>query len=222
MPPPASPPHVIRVGLISDQSIVRAGVRSLLAPYADRMVVVDIGPESDLGDAHVVLYDVIGLHRGDVKGLETAVKEHPGRVLALSRELQPGLAARALAIGAVASVSLGIDAAELVEVVEGFAAGHLADGSQADLDNQADRRRQLGRGVNLSPRELDILGLIVLGRSNEELAAELFLSINTVKTVIRSLYRKMGVATRAQAVGWGVEHGFVTSGTPDEGEQTPK
>lgn len=223
MPSPASPAHaVIRVGLISDQSIVRAGVRSLLAPYADRVVVVDIGPESDLGDAHVVLYDVIGLHRGDVKGLEKAVKAHPGRVLALSRELQPGLAARALAIGAVASVSLGIDAVELVEVVEVFAAGHLADGSQADLDNQAERRRQLGRDVNLSPRELDILGQIVLGRSNEELAAELFLSINTVKTVIRSLYRKMGVTTRAQAVGWGVEHGFATSVTPDEGEQTQK
>ncbi|WP_345520360.1 response regulator transcription factor [Nocardioides conyzicola] len=216
MPSPASSPHVIRVGLISDQSIVRAGVRSLLAPYDDRVTVVDIGPESDLGDAQVVLYDVLGLHQGDVKGLETAVKAHPGRVLALSRELQPGLAARALGIGAVASVSLGIDAEELVEVIEAFAAGHLEDGSQADLDNQADRRRQLGRGVNLSPRELEVLGLIVRGRSNEEIAAELYLSINTVKTVIRSVYRKIGVATRSRAVAWAIEHGFATTDVVDE------
>lgn len=213
---PASPPRIVRVGLISEQSIVRAGVRSLLAPYADRVLVVDIGPESDLGDAHVVLYDVLGLHRGETKILETAVKAHPGRVLALSRELQPGLAARALGIGAVASVSLGIGAAELVEAVEAFAAGHLADGSQADLDNQADRRRQLGRGVNLSSRELEVLGLIVQGRSNGDVAAELFLSINTVKTVIRSVYRKIGVTTRSQATAWGVEHGFATTGTIDE------
>ena len=211
----ASPPHTVRVGLISDQSIVLAGVRSLLAPYADRVVVVEIGPESALGDAHVVLYDVLGLHRGGDKDLEKAVKAHPGRVLALSRELQPGLAARALGLGAVASVSLGIDAAELVEAVESFAAGHLADGSQADLDNQADRRRQLGRGVNLSPRELEVLGLIVGGRSNDEVAAELFLSINTVKSVIRSVYRKIGATTRAQAVAWGVEHGFATGGGLD-------
>lgn len=212
MPSPV-PPQPVRVGLISDQSIVRAGVRSLLAPNADRVTVVDIGPASDLGDAEVVLYDVLGLHRGDTKVLETAVKAHPGRVLALSRELQPGLTARALGIGAVASVSLGIDAEELVEAVEAFAAGHLADGSQADLDNQADRRRQLGRGVNLSPRELEVVGLIVRGRSNDEIAAELYLSINTVKTMIRSIYRKIGVATRSQATAWGVEHGFATTGT---------
>jgi two-component system, NarL family, response regulator LiaR len=214
MPSPV-PPATVRVGVISDHSIVRAGVRSLLAPYAGQVTVVDIGPESDLGDAHVVLYDVLGLHQGDGKDLETAVKAHPGRVLALSHELQPGLTARALGIGAVASVSLGIDAGELVEAVEAFAAGHLEDGSQADLDNQAARRRQLGRGVNLSPRELEVLGLIVLGRSNEELAAELFLSINTVKTVIRSVYRKIGVTTRSQATAWGVEHGFATAGTID-------
>jgi DNA-binding NarL/FixJ family response regulator len=206
---------VVRVGVISRHAVVRAGVRSLLAAYADRMVVVDIGPDADLGEADVVLYDVLGLQHGDGKDLEKAVKAHPGRVLALSRELQPGLTARALAIGAITSVSLGADAEELVDAVEAFAAGRLEDGSQADLDNQADQRRRRGRDVNLSPRELEVLGLIVAGRSNEELAAELYLSINTVKSAIRSVYRKIGVTSRAQAVAWGVEHGFPTSGTID-------
>src|SRR4051812_11228366 len=104
MPPPPRPSRPLRVGLISEQPVVRAGLRSLLAPYADRVTVVDIGPGADLGEAQVVLYDVLGLHRGDGSDLETAVKAHPGRVLALSRELQPGLAARALGIGAIASV----------------------------------------------------------------------------------------------------------------------
>ena len=215
MPSPAARAHAVRVGLISEHAIVRAGVRSLLAPYADRVSVVEIGPEADLGDAHVVLYDVLGLHRGEGEDLETAIKAHPGRVLAVSRELQPGLTARALGMGAVASISLGIDAAELVEAVEAFAAGRLEDGSQADLDNQADRRRQLGRGVNLSLRERDVLGLIVSGRSNEEVADRLFLSINTIKSVIRSVYQKIGVSSRSQAVAWGVEHGFPTGGTID-------
>jgi DNA-binding NarL/FixJ family response regulator len=207
--------RAVRVGLISEQSIVRAGVRSLLARYADRIAVVDIGPHADLGAADVVLYDVLGLHQGDGKDLETAVKAHPGRVLAISRDLQPGLSARALGMGAIASISLGADADELVGAVEAFAAGHLEDGSPADLENQADRRRQQGRGVNLSPRELDVLALIVRGFSNDELAAELFLSINTVKSVIRSVYRKIGVASRSQAVAWGVEHGFPTNGRID-------
>ncbi|WP_231496094.1 MULTISPECIES: helix-turn-helix transcriptional regulator [unclassified Nocardioides] len=203
------------MGLISEQSIVRAGVRTLLAAYADRVSVVDIGPEADLGEADVVLYDVLGLHQGDGKDLETAVKQHPGRVLALSRDLQPGLSARALGIGAITSISLGVGAEELVDAIEAFAAGHLEDGSRADLENRADRRRQQGRGVNLSPRELEVLGLIVQGLTNDELAGELFLSINTVKSVIRSVYRKIGVTSRSQAVAWGVEHGFPTMSTID-------
>lgn len=202
---------MVRVGLISGESVVRAGVRSLLADYADRVTVVEIGPDADLGAADVVVYDVIGLHLGDGSDLEQAVKAHPGRVLALSRVLQPGLTARALGMGAVASVPLGSEAEPLVTTVEAFAAGCLEDGSQADLDNQADRRRQQGRGVNLSARELEVLGLIVAGLPNEQIATELFLSINTIKSVIRSIYRKIGVSSRSQAVAWGVEHGFPTT-----------
>lgn len=213
--PSAARPRPIRVALVTQHEIVRAGVRSLLAPYADRVRVVEPGPGSRLDDVDVLLFDVLTLSDGDGADLEAAVKACPGRVLALSRELQPGLAARALAMGAVASVSLGIGADELVHAIVAFDAGHLGDGSQADLDNQADRRRQLGRDVGLSQRELDVLGLIVRGRSNDEVAEELYLSINTVKSLIRSTYRKIGVSSRTQAVAWGVEHGFPTTGTID-------
>jgi DNA-binding NarL/FixJ family response regulator len=201
MPAPSAPS--IRVAVLTEQSIVLAGVRGILEPYGARVSLADPG-----ADADVVLYDVLGLHEGNGEDLEIAIKRNPGRVLALSRELQPGLAARALAMGAVASVSLGSDATQLLDAIEAFAAGRLQDGSQADLDNQADRRRQLGRDINLTPREQSVLGLIVSGRSNHDLAAELYLSINTVKTVIRSVYRKIGVTSRSQAVAWGVEHGF--------------
>lgn len=208
MPSAARWSRAIRVALISDHPIVRAGVRSLLAPYADRVLVAEDG--TDLAEVEVVLYDVLGLSHGDTE-LEKALKAHPDRVLALSRELQPGLGARALVMGAAAVVPIGVDAADLVAAVESFAAGHLQDGSQADLDNQADLRRQLGRDANLSPRELDVLGLIVRGRSNEEVAAELYLSINSVKSYIRAAYAKIGVTSRTQAVAWGVEHGFPTA-----------
>ena len=107
MPPAARWSRAIRVALLTDQAIVRAGVHSLLATYAERIDVVDVGgPDRDLRDVDVILYDVLGLHEGDGKDLETAVKAQPGRVLALSRELQPGLTARALAMGAIASIGM--------------------------------------------------------------------------------------------------------------------
>ena len=68
-----------------------------------------------------------------------------------------------------------------------------------------------GRGEGLTDRESEILALITQGMSNAEVAALTYLSPNTVKSYIRTIYRKIGVSSRTQAVLWGVQHGF----TPD-------
>ena len=62
--------------------------------------------------------------------------------------------------------------------------------------------------VGLTPREGEIIGLIVSGLSNREISESLQLSINSVKTYIRSAYRKMGVERRTQAVLWGLDNGL--------------
>ena len=73
---------------------------------------------------------------------------------------------------------------------------------------------------DLSPREHDVLRLIAGGLSNQEIAATLYVSINSVKTYIRSAYRKIGVGRRSQAVVWAVQHGLLeiprAAGTDDE------
>jgi len=86
-----------------------------------------------------------------------------------------------------------------------------ADPASIDLANQPERNHLLGSDVNLTPREREVLALIVAGLSNSDIAAELHLTPNTVKSFIRTGYAKIGVTTRAQAVGWGVEHGFPTA-----------
>jgi len=63
----------------------------------------------------------------------------------------------------------------------------------------------------LSEREAEILALITQGKSNADVARLTYLSPNTVKSYIRTIYRKLGVGSRTQAVLWGVNHGF----TPD-------
>jgi NarL family two-component system response regulator LiaR len=60
----------------------------------------------------------------------------------------------------------------------------------------------------LSSRESQIVALIVQGLSNQEIADIAYLSINSVKTYIRTAYRKMGVTRRSQAVVWAMQHGF--------------
>ena len=65
-----------------------------------------------------------------------------------------------------------------------------------------------GQAEGLSLRESEILQMITWGLSNEQIAARSFLSINSVKSSIRSCYRKMSLSTRSHAVLWGVAHGL--------------
>ena len=65
-----------------------------------------------------------------------------------------------------------------------------------------------GRDAGLSPREAEVIALITQGLSNQEIADRAFLAINTVKTYIRSAYRKIGVERRTQALLWAVDNGF--------------
>jgi len=64
------------------------------------------------------------------------------------------------------------------------------------------------RALGLTPREKDVLRLIARGHSNDEIAAELHVSVNSVKTYVRSAYAKIGVDRRARAVVWGMRHGL--------------
>ena len=66
-----------------------------------------------------------------------------------------------------------------------------------------------GDELGLSSRESEVLALICQGFSNKTICEAMFLGSNTIKTYIRSLYRKIEVETRSQAVIWGASNGFL-------------
>ena len=65
-----------------------------------------------------------------------------------------------------------------------------------------------GREEGLTAREAEVLSLITMGLSNQEIAERTLLSLNSIKSYIRSAYRKIDVDSRSRAVLWGVEHGM--------------
>ena len=69
--------------------------------------------------------------------------------------------------------------------------------------------------ADLTSREVAVIELVTNGMSNEEIAEQLYLSLNTVKTHIRTTYRKIGVSTRAHAIIWGVRQGLLLDQPPD-------
>ena len=107
------------------------------------------------------------------------------------------------------AISIGASAADFLEVVEAALTGHLADSRVAV---EAEEGTRVGSEAGLTRREADVLGMIVRGLSNRDIGEAAGLSINSVKSYIRSAYRKMDVTSRSQAVKWGVQHGFPLDG----------
>jgi DNA-binding NarL/FixJ family response regulator len=104
-----------------------------------------------------------------------------------------------------------LPARELVAALEAVHAGETVVSDAPPRTRSAPGLDWPGRGEGLSDRESEILALITQGKSNADVARLTYLSPNTVKSYIRSIYRKIGTASRTQAVLWGVDHGF----TPD-------
>lgn len=197
----------VRVALVNDYALVVAGVAGVLTPYADRVAVVEI--DSGVGvrnPVDVVLYDTFGRPQGSSLDLSALVRHNDARLLVFTWNTGRDIVRASLDAGAAGVVSKSVSAEQLVEALERVHAGErvLPD---ADCDEPA-LGRWPGDDEGLSSRESEVLALICQGLSNQEITERAFIGINTVKTYIRSLYRKIDVTTRSQAVVWGMSHGF--------------
>jgi DNA-binding NarL/FixJ family response regulator len=200
----------VRVALSNDYEIVLRGLEALLEPYADRVSVVAASTDPDLPDsADVILFDTFGRLADADEKLRAVVASNPAaRVVVYSWDSYPPEAARER--GAVAWIDKALDAEQLVERLleardsEPFVA-RAPDRPNDESTTMADWP---GRAEGLSPRESEVLGFICRGLTNDEIAARSFLSPHTVKTYIRTAYRKIGAGSRSQAILWGIDHGF--------------
>ena len=190
------------VQVVTTQSVVARGITSLLEGSHGDLVITFEGPLG--GEPDVVFFDVIGLHDGDGTDLDHWVSHTSSIVIAVTRDLRPDLGAEAFERGAAGAISIGASAADFLEVVEAALTGHLAGQQVAGRPKKA----PVGSEAGLTRREADVLGMIVRGLSNRDIGEAAGLSINSVKSYIRSAYRKMDVTSRSQAVKWGVQHGF--------------
>ncbi|WP_432479199.1 LuxR C-terminal-related transcriptional regulator [Nocardioides sp. GXQ0305] len=215
-----------RVMVVADQEVVSSGLVAVLEQLAGLSVGAGTVADPAIDEAHVVLYDVAALAEHDSRQLDQLVKEHDCAVLAVTRDLRPDLADVALEHGVDGCVSLGASAEVFAAAVEAAAWGDLHGSESIDApDFTANPARAVGeteldelRTAGLTPREHDVLRLITRGSSNQEIADQLFLSINSVKTYVRSAYRRIGVDSRSQAVAWGVHHGL-ENGPRTEGDE---
>jgi NarL family two-component system response regulator LiaR len=200
----------IRVAIVNDYEMVVAGVAAMLAPHHDRVRIVELDAGVPvLSNVDVILYDTFGQVQGDAVDLKDLVNGHDAKVVIFSWNLQPELVRTAIDRGASGYLSKGMSAGEIVASIEAVHAGEVVvpRDSASSVDEGAVGEWP-GREAGLTAREAEVLALITQGLSNQEIASKTYLSINSVKTYIRTAYRKIEVTRRAQAVAWGMKHGF--------------
>lgn len=198
------------MAIISPQPVVRAGLRTILSGCGDAVEVVPL--HADGPDPDVVLYDVIGLLDSNGTDLDIVVGKTCSTVLAIAHDLRPDLAAQALKRGADGFFSIRADEEEICAAImstqTGWRPGDTGENPVVGSSSSAAFAERVGSDLGLSPREVEILALIAQGYSNLEIAAEIHLGINTIKTHIRGAYRKIQATNRAEAVAWAIRHGL--------------
>ena len=199
----------VRVALVNDYELVVMGVAALLEPYRDRVEVVELDANLPvLRDVDVILYDTFGQVQGKGVDVDSLVDGGSAKVVIYSWNLHRLLVQDSLEAGAVGYLSKGLDSEELVEAIERIHAGETVLPSGGGTVSPKPESDWPGKAHGLTAREAEIIALITQGLSNQEIAERSYLSINSVKTYIRTAYRKIGVERRAQAVLWGIKHGF--------------
>jgi len=210
-PPPSGSP--VTVALVDDYDVVLLGLAHMLDPYSDRVVIAEIDANETVTDVvDIALYDSFAQPESDRAEIGVLVgNPRARRVAVYTWNFHPDLVASARRQGAQGYLSKTLPARDLVTALEDIHAGHDVISDPSPRARSAVGLDWPGRGEGLTDREAEILALITQGKSNADVAALTYLSPNTVKSYIRTIYRKIHVASRTQAVLWGVDHGF----TPD-------
>jgi DNA-binding NarL/FixJ family response regulator len=203
---------VTRVLLVDDQDLVRQGLRLIL-----ELAGLDVVGEARDGaeavaavaehDPDVVLMDLRMPVMDGIEATRRITAAHRARVLALTTFDLDEHVVDAVRAGAVGFLLKDVTGDGLVEAVRRAAAGEsvVAPSVLARMMDHFVTRPPLPPPLppgfdELSEREREVLGLIGAGRSNSEIAAELVISMATVKTHVRHVFAKLGLRDRAQAV----------------------
>ena len=205
---PNRPP--ITVALVDDYDVVLKGLAHMFDEHRHRVVVAEINANTETDDAvDVALYDSFAQPESDHAEIAALVQNPRARkVVVYTWNFQPELIEAARSLGVDGYLSKTLTAPELVEAIEAVHAGSMVISQHTPRVASAPGSDWPGRLEGITDRESEILALITQGKSNADVARLTYLSPNTVKSYIRSVYRKIDVSSRTQAVIYGMAHGF--------------
>ena len=208
----------IRVLVVDDHAVVRTGLRRVLdaepdietvaeAATAERAVFEALDHKPD-----IVLLDVMMPGESGIEGLPALLQAVPdARVLILSMQDDPRYVREAFQAGASGYVLKEAADSEVVAAVRAVAAGeryvHPALGARLIAAEAEERKR--AEVDPLSEREREVLRLLALGHTNQEIAKLLYISVRTAETHRAHVMQKLGLASRAELVRYALSEGLL-------------
>lgn len=213
----------IKVLIVDDHKLFRQGLRSLMSTRDD--IVEVVGEAATAAEAikltgqlhpNVVLMDIF---MPDVNGLE-ATREIKKRfpdvaVVILTSSEKDSHLFEAVRADAAGYLLKNLDADELFNMLQGVAKGEAAmTRAMASRVLKGIARQKIGGQSELdtlTERESMVLHLVAQGESNPQIAEKLSISVNTVKTHLSNVLKKLQLDNRAQAAAYAVEHGITSS-----------
>jgi two-component system response regulator NreC len=208
----------IRIVIVDDHTVVRAGLRLLLEREEDMEVVAEAGDAeagvraARLEKPDMILLDVVMPGRSGLEAAPEMIEASKGgKVLVLSMQDDPSYVREAFAAGAMGYLLKEAADAELVQAVREVANGgryvHPTLGARlAQAEVEAARRAEEDP---LSEREREVLRLLALGHTNQEIAKTLFISVRTAETHRAHIMQKLGLGTRAELVRYALANGLL-------------
>jgi DNA-binding NarL/FixJ family response regulator len=201
-----NPRAAVRIAIVDDYDVVVQGLARMFEPFADRVHVVEVSTnQPGVEPVDIALIDSFAQTR-DIN--EVLAEANARRHVFYSWSLEPELIETWARFGVVGFLDKRLDAEVLVDALERINNGETVSTVDYPPSAGVDIGDWPGRGFGMSAREAEVIALITQGLANEDIASRMYVSTNTVKTYIRSAYRKLGIDSRTRAVLWGIDHGF--------------
>ncbi len=207
-----------RVVLVDDHAVVRAGLRRVLDAEPDIEVVGEAGTARDAiletrsAKPDVILLDVVMPGESGIDALPKLLMEAPeAKVLVLSMQDDPRYVREAFAAGAMGYVLKEAADSEVVAAVHAVAAGsrYLHPALGARVISAEEEARAATEADPLSDREREVLRLLALGHTNQEIAEMLYISVRTAETHRSHIMQKLRLRTRAELVRYALASGLL-------------
>jgi NarL family two-component system response regulator LiaR len=210
---------LIRVMIVDDHGMVRRGLATILKVKPDLELVAEAssGREAvrlcEQAQPDVILMDLVMPDMGGAEATAAIRERCPSvQVIALTSFQEKELVREALQAGAIGYLLKNVSADDLAAAIREAHAGRSTLAPEAiqvliqDEARGGGADRDLGEAFNLTPREQEVLALMVEGLNNPEIAERLVVSRSTAKAHVSNILSKLGVSNRAEAIALALQH----------------